>query len=286
MSYFPGRYRPVLQQRPLTFSNPVAKHESAWELFSQASFNPRTAQPQINLQAIAAAPDALASLFTAADLRNPSELIGRLRNSSDAIGVSLRTKLASAILDLLDQLDPATPPSAELLSELDQQLEAILQPWNPRPDLLGSLSDDLQFVVEIDNEGRAHLRFGDGDLGFRPEAGTRFIASYRIGNGPAGNVGADTIAILVMRKTKLSGLTLTARNPLPAKGGTPPEPISEAKLYAPGAFRNTLERAVTASDYATLATSPGNLARADFRWTGSWYEARVAIDPACKRRRE
>jgi predicted phage baseplate assembly protein len=131
----------------------------------------------------------------------------------------------------------------------------------------------------MDNEGRAHLRFGDGDLGLLPEAGMRFIATYRIGNGPAGNVGADTIAILVSHKTTLSGLNLTPRNPLPAKGGTAPEPIAEAKLYAPGAFRKTLERAITANDYATLAKSQGNTARADLRWTGSWYEARVAIDP-------
>jgi predicted phage baseplate assembly protein len=144
---------------------------------------------------------------------------------------------------------------------------------------LSSQSEDLHFVVEMDNEGRAHLRFGDGDLGLLPEAGTNFIARYRVGNGPAGNVGADTITTLVLRKTTLSGVDLRPRNPLPAKGGMAPEPLSEVKLYAPGAFRKELQRAVTADDYADLARSQGNMARADLRWTGGWYEARVAIDP-------
>ena len=32
----------------------------------------------------------------------------------------------------------------------------------------------------------AHLRFGDGDLGRMPAAGTVFDAAYRVGNGSAG----------------------------------------------------------------------------------------------------
>ena len=46
---------------------------------------------------------------------------------------------------------------------------------------------------------------------------------------------------------------MTVRNPLPASGGTDAEPMAEAKLFAPTAFRNVLMRAITASDYALLA---------------------------------
>jgi hypothetical protein len=278
MTYLRGRYRPILERGPLTFSNPVPKHESASELFSANNLDARTAQPQIKVQSIPAAPEAMASLFESKDLKDPTELITKLRERSDPIGAALRTKLSQTTLDLLSKFVVGTEPSPDLLAALAADLNALLQAWTARRDLLGSQSDDLQFVVEMDNEGRAQLRFGDSDLGLLPEAGMRFIATYRVGNGPAGNVGADTITILVSRKTMLSGLS--PRNPLPAKGGTAPEPIAEAKLYAPGAFRKTLERAITAKDYATLATSQGNKARADLRWTGSWYEARVAIDPA------
>jgi hypothetical protein len=40
---------------------------------------------------------------------------------------------------------------------------------------------------------------------------------------------------------------------LPARGGTAPETMAEAKLFAPNAFRDVLERAITGDDYASLA---------------------------------
>jgi hypothetical protein len=136
-----------------------------------------------------------------------------------------------------------------------------------------------------------------------PEAGTAFRASYRTGNGTPGNVGAETITYVVLRQQKLSGVSLLPRNPLPATGGTDPEPVSEVKLFAPYAFRDILERAVTSGDYATLAADNTRrlkersyllaqatdicyvpfegfqAAKATLRWTGSWYTALVAVDP-------
>ena len=49
----------------------------------------------------------------------------------------------------------------------------------------------------------------------------------------------------------------------------------------PAAFRQRIERALTAADYATLAERDARLQRATAAlvWTGSWYEADVAIDP-------
>jgi hypothetical protein len=152
--------------------------------------------------------------------------------------------------------------------------------WHPQHDLLGSGSHDQHFVAEIDNDDRAHLRFGDGELGCLPDAGTIFTAIYRVGNGPAGNVAADTITNVVFRQ-KVSGLNLQARNPLPAQGGMARESMAEARLFAPGAFRKELHRAITADDYARLAERSEKIQRAgaSLRWNGSWYEALVAVDP-------
>jgi predicted phage baseplate assembly protein len=96
----------------------------------------------------------------------------------------------------------------------------------------------------------------------------------------------------------LSGANIQPRNPLPATGGTEPEPISEVRLFAPHAFQDVIERAITADDYATLAADnvrrqevrtarelctspfvPLQGAKATLRWTGGWYEALVALDP-------
>lgn len=155
--------------------------------------------------------------------------------------------------------------------------------WHSRRDLFSSGGLDRHFVVEIDNDGRAHLRFGDGELGRQPEACTIFHAVYRVGNGPSGNVGADVITTISWRNRTVSGLDLKARNPLPATGGLSPEPMSEARLFAPNAFLKQLERAITADDYARLAEHyPGRKvqrAGASLRWTGSWYAAEVSIDP-------
>jgi hypothetical protein len=154
-------------------------------------------------------------------------------------------------------------------------------PWEPRYDAIASGATDYHFVVEIDNEGVAHLRFGDGELGFRPSAGTCFSATYRVGNGRAGNVGAEAISRLVLRNQSLDGVYATVRNPLPARGGIDPEPVMEAKLYAPHSFRKEIERAVIADDYKRIAERNAELQRASASlvWTGSWYEADVSVDP-------
>ncbi len=153
--------------------------------------------------------------------------------------------------------------------------------WESRYDLIASGGDDKHFVVEIDNFGQAHLRFGNGSLGFQPAAGMTFNVIYRVGNGVAGNVGAESISRLVLDQTSVSGVAIKVRNPLPAKGGTKPEPIEEAKLFAPHSFRKQLQRAVIAGDYQTIAERNSKLQRAAgvLEWTGSWYEADVAVDP-------
>ena len=152
--------------------------------------------------------------------------------------------------------------------------------WHPKFDLLSSDAEEQSFVVEIDNDGRARIRFGDGDCGRMPEAGMSFTATYRTGNGKTGNIGAETIKYIVMRGVQ-SDSEMKPRNPMPAQGGIEAEPISEVKLFAPGAFRKKLERAITADDYARLAERNAKVQRAaaHLRWTGSWHEARVAIDP-------
>ena len=152
--------------------------------------------------------------------------------------------------------------------------------WLPQYDLLASGPDDRHVAVEIDDDGAAHLRFGDGVLGAQPQAGDFFRTASRIGNGPAGNVGRDSIVWLALKSGVLSA-DLVPRNPLPASGGTAPESLAEVKLYAPGAFRANPLRAIVADDYARFVARAPELqgAAAALEWSGSWYAADVAVDP-------
>lgn len=177
---------------------------------------------------------------------------------------------ASALLTL----DPRA--AMPLVTELKGTLGNVTELWTPRRDLLDSGPAATDFVVEIENSGRARLRFGDDNRGKRPNETTAFTASYRIGNGTLGNAGAEAIAHIV---TATSGVFEDVRNPLAAAGGVEPEDIEAVRRDAPHAFR-TQERAVTPADYAAAAERRANVQRAAaiFRWTGSWHTVFVTPD--------
>ncbi len=161
---------------------------------------------------------------------------------------------------------------------LEENDESDLR-WLPQRDLLISDRFDRHFVVETEDDGRAYLRFGDNVLGKRPAPGTQLTATYRVGNGSSGNVGAEAIAHIFSKSRNLQGIITKVRNPLPARGGTEPESIEQVRLYAPQAFR-TQKRAVTEADYAAVCMSyPGvQRAVANRRWTGSWYTIFITVD--------
>ncbi|WP_151476660.1 putative baseplate assembly protein [Streptomyces albicerus] len=190
-----------------------------------------------------------------------------------------------------DELVLRGPASAALRHDPRQALPAVRLhdgdlTWEPRRDLLDSTSRDRHFVGELEDDGRLALRFGDGRHGARPTPGARLELRYRLGGGTAGNVGAEAINHLVIcgdgdgdgdrEEPPVAGV----RNPLPAVGGTVPEPVEQVRQLAPLDLRRTRLRAVTADDYAALASAlPGvQRAAAEIRWTGSVQEAHIAVD--------
>jgi len=147
--------------------------------------------------------------------------------------------------------------------------------WLPQADLLGSDRFAAELVVETESDGRASLRFGDGERGRKPQPGSTFTADYRIGTGRAGNVGAETITRAVLPDSGIEKVW----NAMAAAGGTDPEPLERVRQDAPEAFR-TQERAVTEADYAAVTERHAEVQRAaaTFRWTGSWYTTFVTVD--------
>ena len=115
--------------------------------------------------------------------RRPRRLVGERRRDRgaapargrDAHGLRAPRSAAATIA--------ADPRAARPAVALEGTLLGATEPWAPQLDLLGSGGDAAEFVVEVEHDGAATLRFGDGVHGRRPEEGTVFDATYRVGNG-------------------------------------------------------------------------------------------------------
>jgi predicted phage baseplate assembly protein len=155
------------------------------------------------------------------------------------------------------------------------------QVWTVLDDLLSSDDSQRVCVLEVERDGSAFVRFGDGQHGKAVEKGMDFQAHYRVGNGSIGNIGRDSLAHLVVNPKMTTNAQAIAlvRNPLAAAGGVDPETMQHIQQVAPFAFRTQL-RAVTEDDYGTMAQKNPLIkeARGTLRWTGSWYTAFVSLD--------
>ena len=129
-------------------------------------------------------------------------------------------------------------------------------------------------MAEMEEDGRARLRFGDNEHGMRPEISTEFRAEYREGNGPQGNIGAGTIRHVVDGPPGIRSL----QNPLPAWGGEAPESLERVRAFAPEAFK-VQERAVTEEDYARMAERHPEVQRAAATLRPrEWFTVFLTID--------
>ncbi|MFE7836524.1 putative baseplate assembly protein [Streptomyces sp. NPDC057474] len=272
----PARYRPTLAQGPLTHA---VAHPAA-VVFRQA------ATPALLAE--------LTSLTYDEELRamlgaHGRQLVGAtvtVRGADPVWSVSdgttvLRIVLADGELLVSEKSPPASAVSAARPREarpaitVSSKLGADERDWQVRPDLLNSPASAADFTVEAEHDGTVRLRFGDDEHGKRPQQETEFFARYRVGNGRAGNVGAESIAHAV---TDVD-LVKTVSNPLPAAGGTDPESAEEIRRDAPQAFA-VQERAVTEADWTEVTERVGTVHRAasTFRWTGSWHTVFVTAD--------
>jgi hypothetical protein len=147
--------------------------------------------------------------------------------------------------------------------------------WQPQRDLLSSDPFAEEFVAEVDDDGRARLRFGDDQYGLRPAPDVEFTATYRIGNGVSGNIGAESLFHILTKDNRITSVS----QPLAASGGSEPESSEHVRRIAPSAFR-IQERAVTPDDYAAVAERHREVqqAAASVRWTGSWRTIFLTLD--------
>ena len=268
--YHPRLFRPQLARQSLLFRQPLPTGDVPASLL--LGQDPRLALPAIRLLAFAD-PECDPLKSTAASEPEPV-----VQQTAPDKGSPDQATAASG--DPKQQSQTVAPDQNE--NAQDSDLEPIAaERWHAQYDLLDSYAASRHFVAEVDSEGFAHLRFGDGNSGQQPAAHQRFLASYTTGGGPEGNVGAETITHMVYAQDRPAGIR-SLRNPLPATGGMAAEPIAEVKMFAPQAFRTRLERAILAEDYAAIVlrdfASRVQHASAELHWTGSGYEVLVAVD--------
>ncbi|MGE5697829.1 MAG: baseplate J/gp47 family protein [Candidatus Sericytochromatia bacterium] len=168
---------------------------------------------------------------------------------------------------------PRYSADVALISTLGEHVAA----WTRRETLAFSGPGDRDFLVDIDENDQATVRFGDGVNGARPEAGAEITVTYRTGGGADGNVDADTVKTIV-EAPALSGIPATITNPMPANGGADRESIEHAVAQAPSVFRS-LQRAVTGADYEALARNVNGVAKVRAVSNG-WNQVTLFIAPA------
>lgn len=155
-------------------------------------------------------------------------------------------------------------------------LGGIVEEWSWQESLAFNREGQKDFMVEIDEDDRATVLFGDGAFGVIPPPGAVIKATYRVGGGIHGNVAPQTIQTII-EAPQLVLLGAQVTNPRPATGGAERESIAHAVTHAPSVFRS-LKRAVTAADYAALALDFKGVGKVRAEAT-NWNTVKLVVAP-------
>ena len=171
----------------------------------------------------------------------------------------------------LTYLRATTPDGAA--AELTVRVDGVA--WTQVPSLDAAGPQDRVYALRQDEGGAVRIVTGDGVHGQRPATGQENVtATYRVGIGEPGAVGAGQLMLLPQRPAGITAVT----NPAPARDWAPPETLDEARQNAPLRVR-TLDRAVSATDYEDFARGYAGVgpARADLVWDGSAQRVLLSV---------
>lgn len=128
-------------------------------------------------------------------------------------------------------------------------------PWSVVQTLATQDQSALAVELKTLTDGRTAILFGDNSFGAIPASGAQIRVSYRVGGGTSGNADPGTIHGTIIGQLANSQISVLVTNTSsPGQGGADPETLAEARNNIP-AYVQTNDRAVTAKDYESLATS-------------------------------
>jgi hypothetical protein len=176
----------------------------------------------------------------------------RILGSGDAASLNQSFVLSVAGVSFVG--DPAMPAGVRA------DIEVIVdgQRWQQVATLDDSVLGDAHYAVRMTEESFLRIEFGDGTRGRRLPSGVNNVrAGYRLGTGLAGNLPAGRLE----KPARPHPLVDKLRQPSASSGGGDMESASALKRNAPASLL-TLERAVSADDYAHLAAAHAAVWRA------------------------
>jgi hypothetical protein len=238
----PARFRPALQQGPLTWAQPLPTPEPG-TLLTAAQMPaqlPRSADPAVLLV----------------------QTKGQESAGSAAGAAASFTTVLGGLLYALSPDPLVWLPRHDLLASGPTDLHFVVEPENDGRTYLRFGDDEHGRAVRVDDTFEARYRVGNGPDG-------------NVGRERINRVATPS------ERVDPSDATLEPHNPFAAVGGSAPEPLAEVKLLAPRAFRTDLRRAVIPDDYAKLVMTRNpevQRAAAARRWTGAGDLMDVAVD--------
>jgi hypothetical protein len=166
---------------------------------------------------------------------------------------------------------PGSGPNG-VVSSLAVRVNGLL--WQEVGGLFEQPPTAQVFATSTASDLKTVLQFGDSRIGgsVLSTGAANVTATYRVGSGLSGRVGANALTTLLDRLQGLSSVT----NPQSAEGGADPESLAATRENAPRTVR-TFGRAVSLQDFEDLITASGEVAKAEAIWIWDGLSPAVSL---------
>lgn len=168
-------------------------------------------------------------------------------------------------------------PSDQKYVEGSMNLYINDEPWILVDTFAYSSSRDKVYKVEIDEQTRPYIKFGDGQFGMKPGYNATIEASYSLTYGSAGNIATNNFTT-VPQNIQVIDNKITINNVIPATGGSDYETFNMLKNHIPLSIK-TLGVAITKEDFEAIAKMVGGVDKAYANYVcGRYVEIYITPD--------
>lgn len=168
-------------------------------------------------------------------------------------------------------------PSDQKYVEGSMNLYINDEPWILVDTFAYSSSRDKVYKVEIDEQLRPYIKFGDGQFGMKPKYNATIEASYSLTYGSAGNIATNNFTT-VPQNIQIIDSKITINNVIPATGGSDYETFNMLKNHIPLSIK-TLGVAITKEDFEAIAKMVGGVDKAYANYVcGRYVEIYITPD--------